>query len=292
MKKLLMLLVILCLCAFSACAEEEEVQYYVDFETYDMTGERMMDVEVEDWEGNITSEQYSGVGIIALPGEIIGECLKDMGYLSLSLELDGFEGWMLYENVVTVDEFGSEEFEYVKFPEDKLYTTEEILAMPVPEHHVVFVAKWADIPVEDYFTETELGLDDWTVTGTFSLLAEDGAITFDGEEMQSGCYTYWMEEDGQTLEELTAGSEDWAKAIGAEKEGATFTGWTVYEAANVIWGSASEEDGARSWLFSSYGEDTYIVLAEPTVYSENATTEELYAIPVNGVNYLAVANWE
>ena len=289
MKKISVLVLALMMLLSAAWAEEEYSQIYVDFDAYDFTGERGITVETE-WDGDLITEQYGGIGIMGWTGMTVGECMENNSYFSLRMEAEGFEGWMLYENVITMDEFGFEESEYVKLPDEKLYTTEEILAMELPEHHLVIVAKWEDVPAEDYFADIELGLDDMTISGAFSLLAEGGEITFhDG--LISGSYTYWLEA-GQTLQQLIDAEEGWSKAVSAQKEGAVFTGWTVYQAENMMWGFPAQEEGTMSWLF--YPDDeggTYIVLQNPVLISENATTEELYAMVVEEMNYLALANW-
>lgn len=293
MKKLLALLLFLCLLLGCAWAEEEveEIQYYVDFDAYDFTGERMMTVDVLDWDGSQVTEQYSGLGIIVNPGQTIGEAMTELGYLSLTMEVEGFEGWMTFENVVTVDEDGFENSEYVKLPEAPLYTTEEVLGMTAPEFNVIFVAKWADIPVEDYFTPVEMGMEDVSVSGSFSIWADGGMMTFAPSGDTSGYYTYWMEE-GQTLDDLMGEDSFWEKVNVVEKDGAAFSGWTIYKADDILWSSEPEED-CLSILCSSYGgENTYLSMKDSVIFVEDAATEELYAIVSDGTNYLAIANWE
>lgn len=291
MKKLLLVLMALCLLLGSAFAEDEEIQYDVDFDAYADSEERAIVVEELDWEGNQTTERYGGIGLIANLGTTIGECVADSGYLSLTMDAEGFEGWMIYKSVVTIDEFGDECSERVKL-EDTLYTTEEVLAMDVPEYDVLFVAKWADIDAEDYFAEVEVTWDDMTISGSFSLGADGGMMTFAPSGAETEFYTYWVDAAGQTLDELVGDGSFWEKLATVEKEGATLTGWKVYQADNVMWGSEPAEEGLSILCFSFDGEDTYFSMQDSVVLAESVTTEELYAIVTEETNYLAVAIWE
>lgn len=70
------------------------------------------------------------------------------------LEGDTFEGWMIFKDILTIDEtesYMSLSFELMSG--DKLYTTDELFELPTPAYDVTYVAKWASLDIDKYFAE-------------------------------------------------------------------------------------------------------------------------------------------
>lgn len=268
----------------------------------DSEPEREIDVCLDAYEvaGGLLSvtetggvSEYGSIGLLAAQGETIGDALTFSGYSAIEpvLEGDVFEGWMEYTAVTSVDEDGFENCAY-EIVSEELYTTEQLLEMTVPDHAVNYVAKWAGIPAEDYFTAD--AWDDGFSSGSFSFSANGGSMSFhesDGTIYDSAFYTYWLE-DGQALNDIM-GTEYGAALISVEKEGSEFAGWTLYEADSAFWNSESVEDeGITSFLYDTEHEDTrYLLLKNAAVIREAASTEELCGLSIEGKSYYAEANW-
>lgn len=61
-----------------------------------------------------------------------------------------FEGWMEFKVEWKTKSTG-EEYEDYTLVSQKLYTTAEMLALPVPSYDVAYVAKWSDMSFDDYY---------------------------------------------------------------------------------------------------------------------------------------------
>ena len=267
----------------------EEITREIDvwLDGYELAGGRLFVMEV-DMDGGRVESEYGSIGMLGAEGETIGDVMAYWDYTDVTpvLEGDVFEGWM--ECV-----YDEDEGIYVVFPET-LYSTEDLLALTVPDHSVTYVAKWQGIPAEEYFVVE--GWDDAGSSGGFAFTGNGGSITFreaDGSEYASPAYAYWLE-DGQTLNDIM-GTEYGAALIGVEKEGCQFAGWTLYKADDMFWnGEAVQEDDMLCLLFNeddTWG-TTYVLLRNAVVVDENMSTEQLREIICMGENYLAVANWD
>lgn len=279
-KNLLALLTALCLIFAAACLAEEEVQVDVSFEGYSNASGKLYVTWTDE------ADELDGLGLIGTVGQTIGEMLQNNGVLSVEpvLEGDVFEGWMEVAVTVTIDEFGFEENEYSLIP-DQCYTTEELMALTVPEHNVTYVAKWAGIPAEEYFAPHE---EETIVLPSITLLSGEGTMLFSGEEEQyEANWSVATVEPGQTFGEVL---ELDAMEIVAP-EGKIFVGWTVYEynvEAMETSETCVEEDGVLCFeLF----EDYHMVLREYTVCHELLSTEALSAIVCEASDHVVVATW-
>lgn len=238
----------------------------------------------------------------AAVGSRLGDVLAEQEITDLDAYLDGdeLEGWMVFEIITTTDEFGFDEYTYELRSGDTIYSTEELMDLTVPDYTVCYVAKWAGIAAEDYFAEEDYMFDSVETSGCFTLNAGEGAhMTFlpegSTEGYESQVYAYWME-DGESLNDVVAAGE-WDALVSIEKEGATFTGWTVYEAVNLMWsGEESTEENVTSLPYvlndERFENSKYVLLEDCSVYQENMSTEDLYNLVNNSANYYAVANWE
>lgn len=279
-KNLLALLTALCLIFAAACLAEEEVQVDVSFEGYSNASGKLYITWTDK------ADELDGLGLIGTVGQTIGEMLQNNGVLSVEpvLEGDVFEGWMEVAVTVTIDEFGFEENEYSLIP-DQCYTTEELMALTVPEHNVTYVAKWAGIPAEEYFAPHE---EETIVVPSITLLSGEGTLLFSGEEEQyEANWSVATVEPGQTFGEVL----ELDTMDVAAPEGKLFVGWTVYE-YNVETMETSEtcveEEGVLCFeLF----EDYHMVLREYTVCHELLSTEELSAVVCEASDHAVVATW-
>lgn len=236
-------------------------------------------------------------GFEGAEGDKLGDVLAAQEITALDAYLDGdeLEGWMVYEEIVSTDG----KYTYELRSGETIYTTEELMELTVPSYNAMYVAKWASIPVEDYFAEEDSVIDANETTGTFILNADGGTMSFqsvDGsEEFDSAVYSYWMG-DGQTINDLAA-TEEWDALVSVEKDGSEFTGWTVYEGSSVTWDSEeSSDDNTMSFPYvvddPSYEGFEYIHITDCVLYQEGVSTEELLSIVNHGKTYYAFANWE
>ena len=298
MKKFLICVLMLAV-LLSGCARQAAPVEVTEAETMEAELERNIDiglmdeygvlrVELEDLDGSLISEDYNGIGVLGAAGEPMANCFED--YLSITpiLEGDTFEGWMecAYDydlcNYVIVSE--------------TLYSTEELMAMPVPEAPVEYVAKWAGIPVEEYFA-MDMGdmIEDATTSGIFTFCGNGGMLefqTFANEEYTCAGYAYYPEE-GLALNDLM-GTEYDDTLIGANKDGAEFTGWTLYMADDLFWSyEPVEEEDILCLVYdeNSYNGVMYVLLRNAAVVGEDLPTEQLCGMTNYGENYLAMANW-
>ncbi len=266
-KKLLVLLTALCLIFSAVCLAEEESQVDVSFEGYLNAGGKLRVTWADE------NDEIDGLGLIGTVGQTFGEMLQNNGILSVEpvLEGDTFEGWMEVAETVSVDEFGFEDTVYSLVP-DQCYTTEELMALTVPEHNVTYVAKWAGIPAEEYFTPYA---EETIVMPSITLLSGEGN------------WSVATVEPGQTFGEVL---ELDAMDVVAP-EGKIFVGWMVYEynvEAMETSETCVEEDGVLCFeLF----EDYHMVLREYTVCHELLSTEALSAIVCEASDHVVVATW-
>lgn len=280
-----------------------DIDIYLD--AYDTAGAVLLTTEpIVDENGiDTTAEsEYGTICFLGAEGETFGEALTACDYLKVTPQLDGdtFEGWMEYQVVTTVDDDGFEETTYSLIT-DKIYSNEELLNLTVPDHSVMYIAKWSSIPAEDYFATNPW--DDADSDGSFSLIAEGGTISFhesSGNEYDLPFYTYWLD-DGQTLNDIMGG-EFYATIGDVHKDGAEFAGWTLYVADAAFWNDTpADQEGYTSFLYSEesapdadfYSELLYLIMPEPMIQCKTITTEELCDVTCSdGQCYLAIANWK
>ena len=266
-KKLLVLLTALCLIFSAACLAEEENQVDVSFEGYLNAGGKLHVTWADE------TDEIDGLGLIGTVGQTFGEMLQNNGILSVEpvLQGDKFEGWMEVAETVTVDEFGFEDTVYSLVP-DQCYTTEELMALTVPEHNVTYVAKWAGIPAEEYFAPYE---EETIVMPSITLLSGEGN------------WSVATVVPGQTFGEVL---ELDAMDVVAP-EGKIFVGWMVYEynvEARETSETCVEEDGV---LCLELFEDYHMVLREYAACAELLSTEELAEYACAASDHVAVVVW-
>ena len=202
-------------------------------------------------------------------------------------EVEGFEGWIEYKVYTTYDEEGFTTDTYEKVSGDTYYTTEELLAKPAPDYSVLYVAKWADVSVDEYYKLYELvddGLDLY-----LSIYANGGSIWCGEEEPYEIGLSVNSIETGQTFG-LMMGSDSPITSV--EMAGYTFAGWNVYTGETVEWVEEEVTDLDDTMICLEFGDYGYALIHNYKLVGENITTEELYDTVCEGTEYVALASWE
>ncbi len=131
---------------------QDDSVYTLSFDAYPMSETAVLTLTTTD--GNI--EDTESIGFEANCGDSVEYILNSHGYAEIvaGCEYDEFEGWMMYDVTVTIDDDGNEVYERTLVTED-LYTTEEILSMTMPEGNRLFTAKWQEMPLSSYYYTEE-----------------------------------------------------------------------------------------------------------------------------------------
>lgn len=305
MKKWFALALCLCLMALGcgAMAEEDWNNYEcsLDFFAYEEGG-GLLRVTQDDWLGGTETGEFGMMGLLGAGDMTVAEVLEHSGVHSFEVihDADTFEGWMEYEVAELTDEWGFTDWEYVRVSGDTLFTTDEVMAMPLTESGKMFVAKWANIPMEDYFAvqvydEGEVFSGDWP--NTFAFTANGGMIYMTKDREWEADYTeYWVDNGLKVTDVMNEEKDGDDVYFVVEKDGAKFTGWTVYQGDALQWGYDEPVDEYAMCFVheSAAGPDANIsiMLTNCTLYGDNVVTEELWEIVCDGTSYYAIANWE
>lgn len=291
MKKTLICILTILALLITGCGQQEapgaetEPDREIDICLTDCYG--VISVLEEDMDGNQVPGEYGPISVLGASGEPIRNGFASSGYSEITpvLEGDSFEGWMecRYD-----DELGN----YIVVSET-LYSTGELMSMPVPESPVEYVAKWAGIPLEEYFVSDPF--EGTSSSGVFSLSGNGGSLRFlsySNEEYICTSYTYALE-DGQTLNDVM-GTEYGDSLMGLTGDGAECTGWTVYMAEDLFFSTEpGEEEDMLCLVYdeNEYDGVWYVMLRNPVLVDGNMSTEQLCGMTCHGENYLALANW-
>ena len=277
--------------------DEISNEIYLTLDAHGLAG-GMLSMTVASEDGSTTVDESVVYMFAGAESEKIGDILARDGILNVKPELEGdaFEGWVAFKEIITIDDEGYNTYTYEKLSEETIYTTEEVLQMPLPNYNITFMAKWASVPMSEYVIE---GWSDAPVmdTGYFSFNANGGTMIFRNEETERfelNNYNYWLNE-GDTLTDVMTGAViNSAILVSVEKEGAEFDGWTIYEADSINWNSEKyDEEGYMYLPYDPNEEDLkYIVLENGVLYSSSASIEELSQIVYEGKSYYAIANWK
>jgi len=279
-KRIFAVLTVLCLLVAAVCLAEEENQVDVTLEGYMESGGVLYVTWADD------AYETGGLGLSGTVGQTIGDMLQHNGILSVEpmLEGDVFEGWLEVELITTVDEDGFDWTEYSLIPEP-VYTTEELMALTVPDHNVMYVAKWASVPAEDYFAPYE---EEIIVLPSITLLSGEGNMLMGSEEEQyEANWSVAMVEPGQTFGEVLA--LDTRELVAPE--GKVFAGWTVLDYATAAMEISETHVDADGVLCFELFEDYHVVLHDYYACAEMLTTEELAEYACEGLDHMVVAVW-
>lgn len=285
-KFLLPLLLALCLLVPAFAEEEGLPMVEFDLDGGSMFGGTLIITCLDD-----TISETGSYGFLCEVEDIsaltVGDILTAMEIKSIEpvLEGDAFEGWMIYQLVITEDEDGFSDWQYVRLDE-LIYSTEDLLALPAPDYYAVYTAKWASVPAESYYSEDAESYEVITVP-SITLFANGGVMRIDSEEgPYEATLSVAMAEEGLSFGEVL----DLGRLLSVTMEGKTFTGWTVYD-VHVLEVSdvPVAEDGVLCYML---GEEWYMVLREYDVCAQNISTEELAGIVCSVTDHVVVANFE
>lgn len=267
-------------------------ELYFDIDAYTLAG-GMLQLTYADSDPTETG----CLGLMGYTGDTVRAALSASNISAIEpvLEGDSFEGWMLFEIATTVGEDGEETQTYELHSGDDFYTSEELMAMPIPEYDCIFVAKWASIPVDSYFAEEDYMWEEGETTGCVILLANGGQMFYqsaDGSDpYDCTAYAYWLA-DGQTLNDVTA-TDKWDTLVEVKKDGAEFIGWTVYDADSTYYSNEPVNEGATiSFPFMDVEDFEYITLENAVAFYLEQSNEDLHKLVVEGNTFVAVANWQ
>lgn len=287
-KKMLIALA-LCLCLLT-CAFAEESVRTIEFELdgYGMGG-GMLNVTFSDG----TVHETGGWGFFfeldhnndVTLGELLGR--DDIVAFEAVHESDAFEGFMPFEIVITEDEDGFEQWNYVRMS-DALYTAQELLALPAPDTYVVYAAKWAGIDAESYYVWEDGG--EMIHIPSATLMANGGTITCQTEDgdVYDMNFSVASLEPGMTLGELL--SLDTIRSM--SMEGKTFTGFIVYETGMFEAAAAEDFVPEENMLSFELFEGWVSFVREYEVIAEGLSLEELGALSYGERDLLILATWQ
>lgn len=279
-RKILSVLMILCLLFAAACLAEEENQVDVTIDGYMEAGGVLYVTWTDD------AYETGGLGMGGTPGQTIGEALHNSDVLSVEPMLEGeaFEGWMEVELITTVDEDGWDWTEYSLIPEP-VYTTEELMNLVVPDHNVMYVAKWAGIPAEEYYAPYE---EEAIALPSITLMCGEGSMLVTGEEGQyEANWSVATVEPGQAFGEVL---ELDTRELAAP-EGKVFAGWTVLDYATAAMEISETPVNKEGVLCFELFEDYHVILHDYYACAEMLTTEELAEYACEGPDHMVLAVW-
>ena len=285
-----MALTMLCACSTSTLEVDDtnNEEYLVFIDGYSL--HENASIMIEDYSGEKT--ETGSIEFVIQPDKTLQEIIKesDYGEFEAVCEFDDFEGWVIYEVEITPTEDGFSDFEY-NLVSDKLYTTKEVSEMKFEANKNFSVtAKWAGLPLEEYYTYEDIDTSLDGYTGVIGMSSNGGTLVYSqgGEEYYTteSSVVGFMEGEN-TLAESYKNSD---YNIEAKNDGKTLKGWTVYKADAL---QLVEEESDETYYFGKI-EDTlyYATMTNGELVNENMSTDELNELEPGSQIYLAIANWE
>ena len=244
--------------------------------------------------------EYSGNGCME-NGQSIKEQLDSSCYPVGDPVREGytFEGWLAFY-----------EDQYRHEMSDKLYTTEQVVSLPIPEENVQYLAKWKEISMEEYRFGDPYYPSDGKYVQHYTI-ANGGeleiTITYDGgQDIFTDTYLSLHGESSMSFVEYTKeyGGIDFTFELA---DANNFEGWTTYSAEKIYIVEILKNDAlnlpegnftvlkAADWEYpSDDGEELcyemYLVLKNAKVYSTTMTPQEVQNLP-GDTFYATVAQW-
>lgn len=296
MKKVFLKIMALCMavcmataCGNSAPVEEESNELYLTFDAYPIFDMAMLTCEYEDG----SMEEIGTYDFLAQPGQTVQEVLENSGVMITGVysENETFEGWMEYEVMITTDEEGFSNYEYMRTSDD-LYTLEEVLEKTV-EYNVTYAAKWAEHEMDEYYPMEDFSDFLEGYTGVMAITANGGTVTIKSEfpETTEEGMIMSLFNDHETLSEAFV-DEEMPYSVEVTKDGASPASFTVYEADALDLCYGEPEDGGEYfWFDTEDGENVYLYMTNGKVYMENAAAEDVFDVVIGDKAYFAMANW-
>ena len=291
----LLITALLALSVFVGCGDkkiDESKEIFVTLDGY------IASINYTEKNESGTSTEYctSSITMSGHPGQTVSAVLKSasMDDFKLVCEDDVFEGWIVYNEQVTVDSDG---FEMITFEraQDELLSDKQMRSYKPGENNVTFVAKWQGVPDEEYCDMYENSGDsfddDDPYSGYYLSLISNGGVIYMGEsepydDIALGGYALLTDET------LNAAIDD--KIVKVEKDGATFDGWKIYTANDYDIVYEEPKNLAANEICIYLGNEIYgyQVLKDYELYGENITTEEMINIQCEDVHYFVIASWK
>lgn len=292
MKKLLVIMMVLgCLFGCNKNNNIEGNEVFVTFDGYGLHG-GVLKVNT-----TTTNEETVSIDLVSMGGnETVSDVLKKNEITNIEAvhENDVFEGWLIYKTEYTSQEDGTDVVVHTLLS-NSLYTTEEVLDYKLADFNITIVAKWATLDSNLYFVEDDMMIDSDT-SGAFVFNATDGVIQLSSADdkglSESKTYVYWME-DGKCIADLLT-NDSWQYFTDVVKEGASFSGWQLYEATNVRWSDKKSTSSIE--LSFDYDMDNtefrYVVFENCKKVEGLKTTEDVVNMLNHSKVYYAEAVWK
>ena len=299
---LMLLAALLAFSLLAACGKQDteqddqsadgQTELYATIDVYSMTCE--LAYTETDADGQSYESSSMSVAFAVKGGQTIREALDASGFKDLKVKGDGdtLEGWIAYKENTYTDSDGFA-WPYYERISETLLTDEEMFGATLTDCNMTYVAKWQSISDAEYADMYESsGITDSGFEPEYSLsLLANGGTIYTGEsepydDIAMGGYTFGA---GKTLGEVID-----KKIAKAEKDGATFIGWTVYSAEDYTIVNEEPKNLADNQMSIYLGSELYgyQVLTNYALCAENATTDEMTAIVTESLHYFVTANWK
>lgn len=293
---------------FEAQWAGNDEDYYTDV-MIDGHGQEIT-VEEEEWIGpgqtQKVERKYFGIGdYFRQTGDGMRWQMDNLGKVYFKAEpvKEGatLEGWLEYRIIEYSDH--SE----MKLVSDKLYSTTDMLNRPIPADKTQYVAKWSDIPYDEYpgFGQNA-GSDSGSQNSWGNLFMYAGGGNFDYkfirdndeviEQKGMGLFVYNID-DNKTFKQCMDEKHDGLTAV--YKECSTLKGWTLYTCDDVEYlyvpagqdPAIGDPDLTMLYLFESDGQDCWVLLTNAVKADGLQTTDVIYNLS-DGKEYFAMPAWD
>lgn len=89
-------------------------------------------------------EETGSIGWSAMEGTTIAQIMEEWNVISIEAKCDGYEflGWQVYENTYEIDEDGFEVYGEQLLYDGKVFTTDEMMNMELPDADIYFASVW------------------------------------------------------------------------------------------------------------------------------------------------------
>ena len=300
-KKLSMLLcAVLAVSALTACGNstpapeqepvaEERQELWVNLDASMFGG---LTYDEKDMNGNIVEGWAGCICVTGYEGQTLGEVLEAQEFRNLagvSDNGDELEGWLVYRENTVEDEDGFTHWLYERVT-DRLYTTEELMALPLEEDNLTYMAKWAGVSDEEYVLTYETVVEDEDPYNDYYLsIVANGGEAFragDGEDDGFAMGGYAMM-TGASMAEIMDGP-----IVEMKKDGAVFAGWNVYTSLDydVFYDEEPGEVGENDLLvdMDQWGS---LVIYDCQTLGEKVSLEDFNNLCCEEMHYFAIAQW-
>lgn len=123
--------------------EEMESERYYSVQSYGLAEAALEVTRVND-AGENETEETGSEGWAGEAGMTIAQLMDEWGVVSIDGKCEGYEllGWQMYETISEVNEDGFATCEEKKLYDGKVFSTEEMMNMELPDADVYFVTVW------------------------------------------------------------------------------------------------------------------------------------------------------